>query len=231
MSIEEIVLEAEERMEKSVALLTDQLRGVRTGRANVGLVDSIRVEYYGSQTPLKQLANLSTPEPQQILIRPFDPSVVGDIVKAIQSSDIGLMPNSDGKVVRLNVPALSDRTAQEAGRPRQGPRRGSPGLDPQHPPRRQQAGRPRTGREAHDRGRPRPVARKRSRPSPSGSRARSTSWPKRSRPRCSNFDQPPGKVIRDSEIPDLDCFHSENYTADVFDRWRSRSGGCTSFRI
>ena len=107
MSIEEIVLEAEERMEKSVALLTDQLRGVRTGRANVGLVDSIRVEYYGSPTPLKQMANLSTPEPQQILIRPFDPTVIGDIVKAIQTSDIGLMPNSDGKVVRLNVPALS----------------------------------------------------------------------------------------------------------------------------
>src|SRR3981189_2329079 len=99
MSIEEIVLEAEERMEKSIALLTDQLRGVRTGRANVGLVDSIRVEYYGSPTPLKQPANLSTPDPPQILIRPFDPSVVGDIVKAIQSSDIGLMPNSDGKVV------------------------------------------------------------------------------------------------------------------------------------
>jgi ribosome recycling factor len=107
MSIEEIVLEAEDRMEKSLALLNDQLRGVRTGRANVGLVDSIRVEYYGSPTPLKQLANLSTPEPQQILIRPFDPSVVGDIVKAIQASDIGLTPNSDGKVVRLNVPSLS----------------------------------------------------------------------------------------------------------------------------
>jgi ribosome recycling factor len=107
MSIEEIVLEAEERMEKSVALLTDQLRGVRTGRANVGLVDSIRVEYYGSPTPLKQMANLSTPEPQQILIRPFDPTVIGDIVKAIQASDIGLTPNSDGKVVRLNVPSLS----------------------------------------------------------------------------------------------------------------------------
>ena len=107
MSIEEIVLEAEERMEKSVALLTDQFRGVRTGRANVGLVDSIRVEYYGSPTPLKQLANLSTPEPQQILIRPFDPSVIGDIVKAIQASDIGLTPNSDNKVVRLNVPSLS----------------------------------------------------------------------------------------------------------------------------
>src|SRR6266446_1437857 len=107
MSIEEIVLEAEERMEKSLALLTEQLRGVRTGRANVGLIDSIRVEYYGSPTPLKQMANLSTPEPQQILIRPFDPTVIGDIVKAIQTSDIGLSPNSDGKVVRLNVPALS----------------------------------------------------------------------------------------------------------------------------
>ena len=107
MSIEEIVLEAEDRMEKSVALLNDQLRGVRTGRANVGLVDSIRADYYGSPTPLKQLANLSTPEPQQILIRPFDPSIVGDIVKAIQASDIGLTPNSDGKAVRLNVPSLS----------------------------------------------------------------------------------------------------------------------------
>ena len=107
MSIEEIVLEAEDRMEKSVALLNDQLRGVRTGRANVGLIDSIRADYYGSPTPLKQLANLSTPEPQQILIRPFDPSIVGDIVKAIQASDIGLTPNSDGKVVRLNVPSLS----------------------------------------------------------------------------------------------------------------------------
>src|SRR3954467_12032436 len=107
MSIEEIVLEAEERMEKSLALLADQLRGVRTGRANVGLVDSIRVEYYGSPTPLKQLATLSPPEPQQILIRPFDPTVIGDIVKAIQASDIGLTPNSDNKVIRLNVPSLS----------------------------------------------------------------------------------------------------------------------------
>ncbi|WP_165234291.1 ribosome recycling factor [Aquisphaera insulae] len=107
MSIEEIALEAEDRMEKSVTLLTDQLRGVRTGRASTGLVDSVRVDYYGSSTPLKQLANLSTPEPQQILIRPFDQSVVGDIVKAIQASDLGLTPNSDGKVIRLNVPSLS----------------------------------------------------------------------------------------------------------------------------
>ncbi len=107
MSIEEIELEAEERMEKTVALLEDQLKGVRTGRAHTGLVDSIRVPYYGSPTPLRQIANLSTPEPQQILIRPFDPTIVGDIIKAIQTSDLGLTPNSDGKVIRLNVPALS----------------------------------------------------------------------------------------------------------------------------
>jgi ribosome recycling factor len=107
MSIEEIALEAEERMDKSIALLEDQLKGVRTGRANTGLVDSIRVAYYGSPTPLKQLANLSTPEPQQILIRPFDPSVIGDVIKAIQTSDLGLTPVSDNKVVRLNIPSLS----------------------------------------------------------------------------------------------------------------------------
>src|SRR6202022_4847769 len=91
----------------------EQMRGVRTGRANVGLVESIRVDYYGSLTPLKQMANLSTPEPQQILIRPFDVSVVGDIVKAIQASDIGLTPNSDNKVIRLNVPSPSAENAKK----------------------------------------------------------------------------------------------------------------------
>ena len=88
-------------------MLEDQLKGLRTGRAHTGLVESIRVSYYGSMTPLKQVANLSTPEPQQILIRPFDQSAIGDIIKAIQSSDLGLTPNSDNKVVRLNVPPLS----------------------------------------------------------------------------------------------------------------------------
>jgi len=107
MSIEEIALEAEDRMEKSVALLLDQLRGVRTGRANTGLVDSIRVDYYGSSTPLKQMANLSTPEPQQILIRPFDPGVLKEIEKTIQSSGLGMTPMNDGKMIRLTVPPMS----------------------------------------------------------------------------------------------------------------------------
>lgn len=107
MDQDEILLDAEERMEKAVEVLHGQLQGLRTGRATVGLVDSIRVDYYGSPTPLKQLANLSVPEPQQILIRPFDASSLGAISKAIQSSELGLAPNSDGRVIRLNVPPLS----------------------------------------------------------------------------------------------------------------------------
>ncbi len=107
MDQDEILLDAEERMEKAVQVVQDQLQGLRTGRANAGLVDSVRVNYYGSPTPLKQLATISIPEPQQILIRPFDAGAIGEIAKAIQSSDVGLAPNSDGRVIRLNVPPLS----------------------------------------------------------------------------------------------------------------------------
>ena len=107
MNADEILLDAEERMQKAVDKLKGDLTGIRTGRANPGMVDSLRVEAYGSQTPLKQLASVSAPEPQQLLIRPFDPSVIKDIEKAIVGSDLGLAPQSDGKVVRLNIPALS----------------------------------------------------------------------------------------------------------------------------
>ncbi|MEQ9071740.1 MAG: ribosome recycling factor, partial [Gimesia chilikensis] len=103
----EILLDAEERMDKAVHVFQGQLQGIRTGRATPGLVDSIRVDYYGSPTPLKQMANVSVPEPQQILIRPFDAQMVGEIAKAIQASDMGLAPNTDGRVVRLNIPPLS----------------------------------------------------------------------------------------------------------------------------
>jgi ribosome recycling factor len=113
MDRDEILLDAEERMEKAVSVFQGQLHGLRTGRASPGLVDSIRVEYYGSPTPLKQLANISVPEPQQIVIRPFDASVVSDVVKAIQSSDAGLAPNSDGRLIRLNVPPLSTERRRE----------------------------------------------------------------------------------------------------------------------
>ena len=93
MDQDEILLDAEERMEKAVGVFRSQLKGLRTGRANPGLVDSIRVDYYGSPTPLKQIANVSVPEPQQIVIRPFDASSITNIVKAIQSSDVGLAPH------------------------------------------------------------------------------------------------------------------------------------------
>ncbi|MCA9116561.1 MAG: ribosome recycling factor [Planctomycetaceae bacterium] len=120
MDREEILLDTEERMEKAVEVLHTSLQGLRTGRATPGLVDSIRVDYYGSPTPLKQMANLSVPEPQQILIRPFDAGTIGNISKAIQASDLGLSPNSDGRVIRLNIPPLStERRRQLSSRVRE----------------------------------------------------------------------------------------------------------------
>lgn len=107
MDQDEILLDAEERMEKAVEVLHGQIQGLRTGRANPGLVDTIRVDYYGSPTPLKQIANISVPEPQQIVIRPFDATTISNISKAIQASDVGLAPQSDGRVIRLNIPPLS----------------------------------------------------------------------------------------------------------------------------
>ncbi len=107
MTEDEILLDAEERMEKAIAVLKQALAGIRTGRANPGLVDSLRVEVYGSSVPIKQLATVGAPEPTQIVIRPFDPNTIKDIEKAIQASDLGFNPQSDGRVIRLNVPPLS----------------------------------------------------------------------------------------------------------------------------
>src|SRR5947209_18992888 len=113
MTSDEILFDAEERMEKAVGVLTNEFRGLRTGRATPALVDSLRVEYYGSPTPLKQLAQISTPDPQQILIRPFDQNCLKDIEKAIRSSDLGMAPNSDGKMIRLTVPPMSGEQRQK----------------------------------------------------------------------------------------------------------------------
>jgi ribosome recycling factor len=107
MTSEEILFDAEERMEKAIAKLKSDLTGIRTGRANPGLLDSLRVEAYGSPTPIKTIASVSAPEPQQLVIRPFDPSIIKDIERGIINSDLGLAPNSDGKVIRLNIPPLS----------------------------------------------------------------------------------------------------------------------------
>ncbi len=107
MTTDEILLDVEERMEKAIRKLKGDLAGIRTGRANPGLVDSLRVEVYGSPVPIKQVASVGAPEPNQIVIRPYDPGTIKDIEKAIQASDLGFNPQNDGRLIRLNVPPLS----------------------------------------------------------------------------------------------------------------------------
>jgi ribosome recycling factor len=107
MSADDILLDAEDRMEKAITVLKNGLAGIRTGRANPGLVDSLRVEVYGSSTPLKQLATVGAPEPTQIVIRPYDPSTIKDIEKSIIASDLGFNPQNDGRLIRINIPPLS----------------------------------------------------------------------------------------------------------------------------
>ena len=108
MPTKEIVCEAESKMKKAVEVLHDELKTVRTGRASTGLVDNIKVDYYGTPTPLKQLATLATPQADMIVIKPFDPASVKEIEKAIKSSDLSIAPILDGKFIRLNVPPLSE---------------------------------------------------------------------------------------------------------------------------
>ena len=107
MTSDEILFDAEERMEKALDVFRNELRGLRTGRATPALVDNLKVEYYGSPTPLKTLAQINCPDPQSIVIRPFDASCLKDIEKAIRSSDLGMSPNNDGKMIRLQVPSMS----------------------------------------------------------------------------------------------------------------------------
>jgi ribosome recycling factor len=117
MTSDEILLDCEERLEKAVNVFRDELRGLRTGRATPALVDSLRVEYYGSPTPLKQVAQISCPEPTQIVIRPFEATLLKEIEKTIRSSDLGMAPNNDGKIIRLTVPAMSgDQRTKMAAR-------------------------------------------------------------------------------------------------------------------
>jgi ribosome recycling factor len=113
MSVEDILLDAEERMEKALSHLKSNLAGIRTGRAAPGLLDSVKVTVYGSQTPLKQLASVGAPEPQQLVIRPFDTSVIKEIEKAIVASELGLNPQNDGRIIRINIPPLSTDTRKK----------------------------------------------------------------------------------------------------------------------
>jgi ribosome recycling factor len=113
MPYDDIVLEAEDKMEKAVEVLVGEFKGVRTGRASPGLVEGVRVEYYGAPTPLKGLASITVPEPRLIMIKPFDASAIGEIEKAIQKSDLGINPQTDGKIIRLVIPPLSEERRKQ----------------------------------------------------------------------------------------------------------------------
>ncbi len=111
--VEELIVDTEDRMRKALDFMRDEFRGMRTGRAHPGLVETIRVDYYGTQTPLKQLANISIPEPDQIVVKPFDSSALSEIEKSIHTSDLGISPQNDGKLIRLIIPPLSEERRKQ----------------------------------------------------------------------------------------------------------------------
>src|SRR3954451_18094194 len=116
MPLDDVLLDCEEHMEKATEHLKHELRGIRTGRASPALVEHVQVEYYGSMTALKSIASISVPEATQLLIKPFSPGDMRAIEKAINDSKLGLTPHSDGKQLRLILPALSqERRTQLVG--------------------------------------------------------------------------------------------------------------------
>jgi len=113
MAMDDILLDCEERMEKAVDFFRKEMRQIRTGRASAGLVEHIKVEYYGSPTELRQLASIAIPQPDLIVIKPFDPASIKDIEKALLASELGITPDASGKVIRLPVPSLSGQRRQQ----------------------------------------------------------------------------------------------------------------------
>jgi ribosome recycling factor len=111
--VKDALAEAENRMKGALRALEDDLGAIRTGRASPALVERLDVEYYGNPTPLVQLATISAPEPRMLTIRPFDPASVKDIERAIMASDLSLTPSNDGKIIRLNIPALTEERRHE----------------------------------------------------------------------------------------------------------------------
>lgn len=105
--------QAETRMQKSVASLQDEFNTIRTGRASAALFDKIRVDYYGQKTPLNQVATISIPEARLVVIQPWDKSLLGEIEKALQMSELSINPNNDGKVIRINIPPLTEERRKE----------------------------------------------------------------------------------------------------------------------
>ena len=111
--VKETLSEAKAKMKKSVEALSKSYQRVRTGRASLSLLDGVRVKYYGTPTPLKQVASLTIPDPKTIMIQPWDPSVLGEIEKAILKSELGLTPANDGKVIRIPIPPLTEERRKE----------------------------------------------------------------------------------------------------------------------
>lgn len=113
MDYDDIILECEERMEETISVLEKQFTNIRAGRANPAMLDGITVSYYGVDTPLKQIANISVPEARQLSIKPFDKGILGDIEKAIFEANIGITPNNNGEVIFLVIPALTEDRRKE----------------------------------------------------------------------------------------------------------------------
>jgi ribosome recycling factor len=111
--IKETLIEAEEKMKSALSALEHNLSTIRTGRASPALIERLQVEYYGTPTPLQQLATISAPEPRLLTIKPFDVSGLKNIERAILASDLGLTPNNDGKIIRLNIPPLTEERRKE----------------------------------------------------------------------------------------------------------------------
>ena len=103
----------EEKMKKSISVLKEELNTVRAGRANPALLDQIKVDYYGSPTPLKNISNISVPDPRTLMISPFDPKSIHDIEKAINVANLGINPSNDGKVIRLVIPAVTEERRKD----------------------------------------------------------------------------------------------------------------------
>ena len=103
----------EARMEKTIASLKDSFNTIRTGRANAAILDKVRVDYYGTKSPLNQVATIAIPEARSVIITPFDKSLISEIEKAIQVADLGLNPSNDGKVIRIQIPALTAERRKE----------------------------------------------------------------------------------------------------------------------
>jgi ribosome recycling factor len=112
-AIEDFLVDAKRRMDKSIEATHHEFNSIRTGRASPALLDRITIDYYGTPTPLKSLASISAPEPRLLVVQPFDPGAIKNIERAVMESDLGLTPSNDGKVVRLPIPALTEERRKD----------------------------------------------------------------------------------------------------------------------